>query len=86
MTPSKMQVVTGDANAGEDARTTAGLETGATERSPFSCPVVSRRIMDDYSHTLPPGGRKTGLRGLVALEEFWVYGVLEERGVSGDDG
>ena len=47
MTPSKMQVVTGDANAVEDAHTTAGLEAGATERSPFSCLVVSRRIMDD---------------------------------------
>ena len=57
MTPSKIQVVTGDANAGEDAHTTAGLEAGATERSPFSCLVVSRRIMNYYFRWLPTRAR-----------------------------
>jgi len=57
MTPSKIQVVTGDANAGEDAHTTAGLEAGATERSPFSCLVVSRRIMDDSFENAGRDGR-----------------------------
>jgi len=63
MTPSKMQVVTGDALAGEDAHTTAGLEAGATERSPFSCLVVSRRIMDDSFENPGRDGRYECGRG-----------------------
>jgi len=70
-----MQVMARDESAGEDAHRTAGLhpiehkslagdpglETSATEGAPFSCVLVSRRIMDGYFRTVLPG-RNAALR------------------------